>query len=317
MIKSTQTLINKNKDNFIIVSQLNKIPHIVSFFKILNNQSFPGLTVDINRYIRCQNLMKTIPTIFKMRSDGDQIEIDVINKVFEFDHDKLSGILNYTILSEDPLIANINEIYEEIEELKTINFIVHPSDEIKNIPKTLKTFPCPCYQGILLSISDTIEKVLHTSILEPNTGLLGITSEEEYKSAITICKMWPELNIKINIKDSNLEIYSDQLKLPDHLVSGIVCLHRNFGNNNITINQTHKLTPSQSPTINYDIIKNDILIVNITNKYNIYYLENINELTNDNNYLESVPLKNPGKLLEKIKGYIKQYNPKHNVKFIL
>ena len=238
----TQTLITKDKDYFIIVSNINSFNYVISPFNIENNICKPGLIVDINRYLRCQNLMKDIPDIFKMNSDGDKIYIDVISKVLNLNISNGSGFINYNILDN---IIHVNSIFIKQIPTQIINFIVDINDEIKNIPKTLKVFSSIFYNGCILCAVDTIEKVLHTSILDNSTGLIGIAEPHERERISTIQSIWPELIIETYIKDSKIHMFSKVLanKLP--IKQGFIKLHRNFGGTDITLRLNHIVPENQ------------------------------------------------------------------------
>ena len=317
----TQTLITKDKDYFIIVSNINSFNYIISPFNIENNITKPGLIVDINRYLRCQTLMKDIPDIFKMNSDGDKIYIDVISKVLELNISNGSGFINYNILDN---IVHVNSIFIKQIPNQIINFIVDINDETKNIPKTLKVFSSIFYNGCILCAVDTIEKVLHTSILDPDIGLLGKTHKSEYKNILTIMKIWPELNITFQIIKNDIELYSEEIKRLN-VKPGIISLHKNFGNNHINIEQNYMLYECE-PNINP--IKDDILlIIKSLKKYHIIYIDNkliLYDLSNLSEFQTTLKskvifessIKQPNKLIDKILEYTNQYKPKHNTKFI-
>lgn len=318
MITRTQTLIDKNKKNFIIVGQVQKQNYVISSFNIQNYISNPGLTVEINRYLRCQAIMKQIPAVFKMYSNGEYINIDVVKQAFKFSVPNLSGIIRYIIEEENNTFKQAISpiIYEETVESNTINFIVNRnSDNLSSIPKTLKIYPIIGINGFLLHISDSIEKVLHITINDPKNGKLFSVDQSEFRNLDIIKNIWSEFEFEYSPSNHNthiLELKSRQLQISEEISSGVLYIHKNFGNNHITINQTHNtiLNPNQ---IN-QISNNKLQLIIHTNGKN--YEISLQDYTNNTSTLLEVCLvKYPGKLIKLLENLSDKYNPSLGIIF--
>lgn len=237
-IKGPQTLVSRDKSKFIVSSYLNKSQYVCAPFSVVNGENQPSLQLDINRVRRCRVLLKTLPSVFRMSSDGKIINLDVVHKLIDFRDDNKEGIIQYHMTDIEKLDYVVDAIFDKIPEPEQVYIAVEEKDETKYIPNTLKVFPTTFLEGTALCIMDSVEKVLHTPILEPDTGLLGVTNPNEYKRIMTIQNTWPELSIEFMVREDRMHVYSRLLK-DRFSQKGYLKFHRNFGGTDISVNMTH------------------------------------------------------------------------------
>lgn len=232
-----QTLVSRDKNSFISCATLNRKIYVCAPFIVKDGENQPSMILDINRVRRCRVLLKTLPQIFRMTSDGKSIKLDVVHKLIDFKDDNKEGIIQYHIKNATNLDYSVDAIFEKNEQ-EEVFLAVEENDETKYIPNTLKVFPSMLYEGSVVCIMDSVEKVLHMPLLEPGIGLFGVTNPNEYKRIMVIQNTWPELNIEFTVKDDKMYIYSKILK-DKFNTSGYMTLHRNFGGTDISIKMTH------------------------------------------------------------------------------
>lgn len=232
-IRGPFALVSPEKDRFIIWAAVKKIPYIVSFFDVNENGVQPSLSFDINRLFRAQKMLKRQPNLFVLKSDGKKLEIDAVHKLITIEN-PASGIIQYHITDQKTLSFEIDNVYRKIEEKSDITYIVvESSDQTIDIPENLQVLPLMCKNGFMISIADSVEKVLYLTI-NNSQGLIGFTEQHELRRITNIQKMWPELDLIFSVKDEQCSITSELLK--NHITENCVLrLHRNFGSNDIEV----------------------------------------------------------------------------------
>lgn len=237
-IRGPQAIISGDKNCFVSCAFMKKSPHVMSFFNTVDGLPKPSIEVNINRLPRAQVFLKMLPSIFTMTSDGNKIAIDAVNKLIEFDEANIKGIICYHITDPIQLGFKIDAIFKHEPKPEQIYMSVKASDETKMEPTTLKVFPAMYHDGGSMCIMDSIEKVLHTSLIDSKTGLLGHTDQEDIKRIMIIQQVWPELEITFTVDNDQMSIYSKQIanKFSE---SGFVKIHKNFGGTDISMRRTH------------------------------------------------------------------------------
>lgn len=241
-IKGPQSLVSPNKASFILCARVKKLPYVFAPFEVINGNPSPSLVLDINRLRRAKDLLRSLPSVFTMYSNGKELQVDAVHKLISFTRPTFRGLIQYHLTNPNALDFQIDVIFEDLGNKYPPQYIVvSQEDDTKYVPSTLKVFPIMFHEGATMCVLDSVEKVLHTSVMDNETGLLGITETHEYKRLLTIQSIWPELNIEFHIKDNQVYVYSKLLagKLP--LPQAFIKLHRNFGGTDITMNVSHHI----------------------------------------------------------------------------
>ena len=246
LIKGPQTLVSSDKSNFVLCSKVNRLPYIFAPFEVINNVPSPSLTLDITRAKRAKDLLKALPSVFTLYSNGRELQIDAVHKLISFTRPNFKGLIQYHLINSNSIEFQIDVIFEFTGMLYPPQYIVvSQDDDTTYIPSTFKIFPVMFYEGAMVCVIDSIEKVLHTSIMDSTTGLIGIAEPHERERVSTIQSIWPELIIETYVKDSKIHVFSKVLanKLP--VKQGFIKLHRNFGGTDITLKLNHIIPENQ------------------------------------------------------------------------
>lgn len=249
MKDNIQTLISKDKLQFICLWERNGIPKVISFFQAIAGEIQPCLSLDINRIIRTQKLLRGLPSVFIMHSDGRQIDIDAISKIVSFGVQDIKGVIQYQIDNKETLDHTLQAVYEAIDE--KYHYVVMPIDKTEFQLETLKVFPLMLQQGCIVCVADAVEKYLHCPLHDTKTGFIGITDQEDTSRIDTFQNIWPELGLRFIIEDNKLHIYSDLLaeEFKDREGEYFVRIHRNFGGSDVQVQLTHQLLPDYSKQV--------------------------------------------------------------------
>ena len=238
-----QILISKDKQKYILLAEQSGISTVVTNFEYNNGQMQPSLTLDINRIIRTQKLLKGLPSVFIMHADGKNIHIDAVSKILEFSVPNMSGLVQFKVENKETFQHEIITIFECIDEKPQYIIIEDDDDDTKFQPSTLKVFPIMLNKSAMVCVVDAVEKILHCPVINPKTGFIGTTSNKDYSRLITFQNVWPELDLEFTIKDKKLHISSglitETVKSYDYPIS--IKIHRNFGGSDLEIKVTHKM----------------------------------------------------------------------------
>ncbi len=248
MKDNVQTLISKDKLNFICLWEHNGLPKVITPFNAIQGQIQPSLILNINRIVRTQKLLRALPSVFIMHSDGRQIDIDAVSKIVSFGEQDISGIIQYQIDNKDSLDHSLIAVYETIKQ--DYHYVVVPIEKEEFQLDSLKVFPLMLQQGCIVCVADIVEKYFHCSLHDTKTGFIGSTIQSDVKRIDTFQSIWPELGLRFIIKDKRLEIYSDLLAEEFNHIEGeyFLKIHRNFGGSDLQLQLTHKLLDNYSKT---------------------------------------------------------------------
>lgn len=238
------TLISKNKRKFIISSKLSDQRTIISPYIISNKIAEPSLIVGMNRMSRAKALFMSASNVFIMHCDGRQIEIDGVNKLLQFEKPNCKGIAIYHLKNDDSLEYEIDAIYEQFPTPYKHYIVVNKHDEItdEHKPYYLRVHAVPLYGGFIATFADKIEKIFHCSITNINHGVLGMTDYSYYEHIRYIQLLWPELNIKSEMRDNGLLIWSETIRdsMTFDNCNFVVQIHRNYNSTELNARITHR-----------------------------------------------------------------------------
>lgn len=253
--ENTQILISRNKRKFILLNEKNNIPNISTTFSIKDWMVQPCLNLDINRIIRTQKLLKSLPSVFIMHSDGRHIEVDAISKIATFNYENIEGIIQYEIKNKETLEHEIKIAFEEIKTTPQYLIVENENKETEFQPNTLKVFPIAFQNGCMICIIDAIEKVLHCPLYNTKTGFIGIANSSDYSKLAIFENIWPDLELQFNSKNKLIYIYSNIIKNEFDEIEGqyYVKIHRNFGGSDLEFHLTHKVIEGFEVDIDMDI----------------------------------------------------------------
>jgi len=240
----SEALINEEKTEYISLQRYkSELDKVYTIFNVENGIIQPSLTLNINRVLRAQYILKLFPSIVIMNADGNRIIIDCISKIMSFgSEDKIQGVIQYEY--DQDLKYNVLSIfYNHIEVNSPANQNVIQTDiDIYREFDTLRVFSLILERGGIISINDGIEKILHLPLLDTQFGYIGqLPDETIYFSRLNyIRKIWPELGLTLIVKNKFIKIYSEILKYEyKNENPGIIKCHRNHGSNDILLNMTH------------------------------------------------------------------------------
>ena len=235
-----RTLIDASKENFIMIKREKNMKDVVfTTTKIEKGQVIP-MTLDTSRVIRAQKIMKIFPLITNITGKGGSIGVDVISKIMSFTpNDDFEGIIQYQYDRQRNYY--IMSIFDKIIQPQK-DIFTYDGSESEYSFNILKVFSVVLNRGSMISINDGIEKVLHISLIEPTTGLIG--QAPDYNTIILklniIKNIWPEIGIMIIIKNDNVYIHSnllkEQYKVEDPC---FLQIRRNLKSKDISISVTH------------------------------------------------------------------------------
>jgi hypothetical protein len=240
--ENVQILISRNKQNFILLNEREGIPNISTTFSIKDHVAQPCLILDINRIIRTQKLLKSLPSVFIMHSDGRHIEIDAISKMVTFNYENIEGIIQCEISNKETLEHEIKVVYEKIKTSPQY-LVIEEEEETDFQPNTLKVFPITFQKGCMICIIDAVEKVLHCPLYDTKTGFIGVANIGDYSKLATFENIWPDLKLQFNSRNKMIYIYSEVIKDEFVDIEGqyYMKIHRNFGGSDLEFHLTHKV----------------------------------------------------------------------------
>lgn len=240
--ENMQILISKDKSKYILLAEKDGVSNVVTNFEYENNEMKPSLTLDINRIIRTQKLLKALPSVFIMHADGRHIHIDAVSKILEFSVNDICGLVQFKIENKEVLQHQIMNIFESINK-KPQYVIIEEEDLVEFQPNTLKVFPVMLKKSAMVCVVDAIEKILHCPVLNPKTGFIGTTTNKDYSRLITFQNVWPELDIEFTVKNRKLHVSSGLIveSVKDYDVPVYLKIHRNFGGSDLEIKVTHQM----------------------------------------------------------------------------
>ncbi len=237
-----QILISKDKSKYILLSEKNGISTVVTNFEYINHEMKSSLTLDINRIIRTQKLLKSLPSVFIMHADGNHIHIDAVSKILEFSISDISGLVQFKVENKEVLQHQIMNIFESIDQKP--QYVIIEEEELTEFqPNTLKVFPIMLQKTAMVCVVDAVEKILHCPVINPKTGFIGTTTNKDYSRLITFQNVWPELDLEFTVKHRKLHISSGLVieSIKDYDKPVYLRIHRNFGGSDLEIKVTHQI----------------------------------------------------------------------------
>jgi hypothetical protein len=240
--ENMQILISKDKRKYILLAEKNGVSTVVTNFEYANNEMKPSLTLDINRIIRTQKLLKSLPSVFIMHADGKHIHIDAVSKILEFSIPDISGLVQFKVENKEVLQHQIMNIFEGIDQKP--QYVIIEDEELSEFqPNTLKVFPIMLQKTAMVCVVDAIEKILHCPIINPKTGFIGTTTNKDYSRLITFQNVWPELDLEFTVKNRKLHVSSGLVveSVKDYDTPVYLRIHRNFGGSDLEIKVTHQM----------------------------------------------------------------------------
>lgn len=242
-------LISRDKTKYIILEEKQQSIQVVSNFEIKDGMIQPSLSIDMNRILRTHSLLKFLPGLITMSSDGLTIDIDSICEIFKFKQDAdIVGVIQYHILNRN--LKNIKNpiIFEEVFSTPMYKMC---TDETSFHSNSLKIFPILLDVGSIICIVDAVEKVLHCPIIDPTTGYVGVSHPTNYNKLLKLSSIWPELNFEYITKDKMIYGFSKILKEASMDENGVItnpCIikvHRNYGNDELEMKISHLLIENE------------------------------------------------------------------------
>lgn len=241
-----QVLISKDKNNYVLVHDRKGIITVISNFKYANNKMEPSLILDGNRLFRTQTMLRTLPAIFIMHTDGVQIFLDTVSKILEFNVPDLSGIVQFDVSKKDKFSHTMTNIFEKVE--VSPKYIIiddeNENDTPKYQPTTLKILPVILEKSAMICIVDAVEKVLHCPIIHPESGFIGRTLNSIHiDRLLKFQTIWPDLDLELIVTNGMIYVSSKILieSITEYTNPIYLRIHRNFGGSDLEIRVTHKL----------------------------------------------------------------------------
>ena len=182
-----------------------------------------GITLPLNRSKRATKFARFNENIEVQIEDEIQISCTL---PIEEDMDAIIVASRESSEGENPYSAFS---YSRLKE--GIQTVLNPAKETEMVANELKVFTLTTAEGFFFTTMDSALKTAQLSIVD-DTGYIGQFSGRHHRRIMTILSLWPELKIRLTIRNGVTYIYvnPEVLHLESFKLPGIINIRRHFKN---------------------------------------------------------------------------------------